>query len=299
MHAQLATLIVASPSSILPWQHHTCIILHATIVVLLVAFRFPPPTLQDVQGDAKIAREEAHIAVEMRRWSHHKHTSNVPRHTKHNHAPGDHPHAATSELTEATRESSVAPRTHTARASCTFASASLVSFGSPHGALIVLSFLQVACTNGEVVRCRCARPRRPRLSSNVATHGSGSRLSSCRMSVATRRACGGPGRADRAIGTSPGASGSVSSPDPPSRRARVGPEGPSPISPSSHRRDATGDDHHAQDATDAGGSGPRPHYSAPRPASSEPPGFKPAIKCPGRRLFGSALPSGPSATSVL
>ena len=138
--------------------------------------------------------------------------------------------------------------------------------------------------------CRCARPQRPRLPSIVATHGSRSRLSSCRMPVATRRACGGVGRADRATDTSPGASGSVSSPDPPSRRARVEPEGRTPISPSSHRRDATGDDHDAQDATDAGGSGPRPHYTAPRPASTEPPGFKPAFKCPGWRLFGFALP---------
>ena len=156
--------------------------------------------------------------------------------------------------------------------------------------LIVLSFLQVACTNGEVVWCRCARPQRPRLPSIVAALGSGSRLSSCRMPVATRRASGGAVRADRAIETTPGASGSVSSPDPPSRRARVEPEGRTPISPSARRRDATGDDHDAQDATDAGGSGPRPHYTAPRPASTEPPGFKPAFKCPGWRLFGFALP---------
>jgi hypothetical protein len=81
VHAQLATLVVASSSSILPWQHPTCI------------------------------------------------TSNMPRHTKHNHAPGDHPHAATSVFNEATRESSVAPRTHTAQASCTFQSAALLFLG--------------------------------------------------------------------------------------------------------------------------------------------------------------------------
>ena len=243
MHAQLATLVVASFSSILPWQHPTCI------------------------------------------------TSNMPRHTKHNHAPGDHPHAATSVFNEATRESSVAPRTHTARASCTFASAALFVLGSPHGALTYRPVVLAGRLHQRRGRwCRCARPQRPRLPSIVATLGSGSRRSSCRMPVATRRACGGAGCADRAIETSPGASGSVLSPDPPSRRARVEPERPTSISPSSHRRDATGDDHDAQDATDAGGSGPRPHYTAPRPASTEPPGFKPAFKCPGWRLFGFALP---------
>lgn len=111
MHAQLATLVVASSSSILPWQHPTCI------------------------------------------------TSNMPRHTKHNHAPGDHPHAATSVFNEATRAGIERSTTDAHCASFLhIPERRLIVLGWPHGARIVLSFLQVACTNGEVVGAAVRAP---------------------------------------------------------------------------------------------------------------------------------------------
>jgi hypothetical protein len=105
VHAQLATLIVASSSSIQPWPHPTCI------------------------------------------------TSNMPRHTKHEHAPGVHPHAATSEFLEKRHENRAYHHGRTLRELPAHSQAPpcLSLCRLMVRLLIVLSFLQVACTHGEVV----------------------------------------------------------------------------------------------------------------------------------------------------